>query len=90
VVAVDAEEPTDAGMFELEEAGGMVGLAHMYDVFRCRAKNPGEHVKEVYADIGGNASALFDIAFPRTVIPCAAGGDVGEVDIVRFVDLLIC
>lgn len=90
MVAVDAEEPTDAGMFELEEAGSMVGLADMHNVFGGRAEDPCEHIKEVHADVGGHTAALFHIAFPGAVVPGAAGGDVGEVDIVGFVDLLIC
>lgn len=84
VVAVDAQEPAYAGVFELEETCCAVGFAYMYHVLLCRAKNPGKHIKEMNAYVSGYASAFFDVAFPAAMIPCATGGDVSKIYIVGF------
>ena len=80
--SVDAQKPADTGVFELQEAGSAVGFAQMHHIFFGRAEDPGEHIEEMYTDIGGYASAFFQIAFPGTVVPGTAGGDVGEVYII--------
>ena len=41
-----------------------------------------KHIKKVNADIGGNASGFFDIAFPGLQIPSASGCDVGQINFV--------
>ena len=51
-----------------------------------RAKDPGQHVKKVDADVGGDAAGFADIALPTALVPVTAGGDVGHfhlVDLIR-------
>lgn len=84
MIAVDAEEPSHAGVFELEEAGSAVCFAQMHDVFFGRPEDPGEHIEEVHPDIGGHASCLLHIAFPRLKVPFSAAGDVGKVHVVHL------
>jgi len=78
IVIIDGEEPADAGFFELEEAGHAAGIAEKdLDIAHC-AKEPLEEVKEMDANVGGDAAGFLDVTFPGGVVPIAAGGDVGE------------
>ena len=93
-VGVDAEEVAHAGLLETEVARHAVEAHHMDDILLDRTEDPLKHVVEMHADIGGNAAALVDVAFPRSVVPLAAGGDVGQVNVVdlvlrAFIDLLL-
>ena len=57
----------------------------MDDVLLDRAEDPLQHVVEMHADVGGDAAALVNVALPRSVIPLAAGSDVGEIHVVDLV-----
>lgn len=82
---VDTEEITHARLLEFEVTGNTVERHHMNDIFLHGAEYPLEHIVEVDADIGSNATRLMDITLPRTIVPLATAGDVGKVDIVDFV-----
>jgi hypothetical protein len=82
VVGVDAEEPADVGAVVLEVAGGLVGGAEVEFAVDEVAEDVVEHVEEVDADVGGEAEAAAGVALPALVVPAAAAGDVGELDVV--------
>lgn len=84
-VGIDAEEVAHARFLEAQIARDAVEAHHVNDVLLDRAEDPLQHIVEMHADIGGNAAALVDIALPRSVIPLAAGGDVGEINVVDLV-----
>ena len=82
---VDAQEVAHAGLAQLEVAGHAVVAHHVDHAFLHRAENPLQHVVEVDTDVGSHAATLVHIALPRGVVPLAARGDVGEVDVVDLV-----
>ena len=84
-VGVDAEEVTHAGLLEAQVARHAVEAHHVHYVFLDGAEYPLQHIVEVHSDVGSNAAALVHVALPRSVVPLAAGGDVGEVDVVHLV-----
>ena len=84
-VAVDAEEVTHAGAFQLQIAGHAVVRGDVDDVLLHVAENPAQHVIEMYADVSGDAAALVDVALPRGIVPVAARGDVSQVDVVDLI-----
>ena len=84
-VGIDAEEVAHAGLLEPEVARDAVEAHHMDDVLLDRTEDPLQHVVEMHADIGGDATALVHVALPRGVVPLAAGSDVGEVNVIDLV-----
>ena len=93
-VGVDAEEVAHAGLLEAEVARHAVEAHHMDDVLLDRTEDPLEHIVEMHSDVGGDATALVDVALPRSVIPLSTGGDVRKVDVVdlvlrTFIDFLL-
>ena len=84
-VAVDAEEVTHAGAFQLQVAGHTVVRGDVDDVLLHVAEDPAQHIIKMYADVGGDAAALVDVTLPRGIVPVAARGDVGQVDVVDLV-----
>ena len=48
-----------------------------------RAEDPGQHVEEVDADVGGDPARPLLGALPGHVVPAAARGHVGQVDLVH-------
>ena len=93
-VGVDAEEVAHVGLLEAEVARHAVEAHHMDDVLLDRTEDPLEHVIEMHADVCGDAAALVDVALPRGVVPLAAGGYVGQIDVIdlvlrTFIDLLL-
>ena len=53
----------------------------VYDRRLLPTKNPGEHVKEMDANICGNSTRLGELALPTLVIPTTTRCDVCDVDI---------
>ena len=84
-VGIDAEEIAHTGAFQLKIASHTVVRSHMDDIFPHIAENPAQHVVEMHTDVGGNAAALVDVAFPRGIVPIATRGDVSQVDVVNLV-----
>ena len=84
-VSVDAEEVAYTSLLEAQVARHAVETHHVYDVLLHRTEDPLEHVVEMNSDVGGDAAALVDIAFPRGIIPLATGGDVSQIHIVYLV-----
>ncbi len=80
-VVIDAEEPAHAGVFQFQEPCGPVVGVDMDDILFHWTKDPHEHVVEVDADVGGNSSGFFHVAFPTGVVPVPPGSQVGEVDV---------
>ena len=84
-VGVDAEEITHAGTFQFQIACHTVVRGHMHDVLLHLAEDPAQHVVEMHPDVGRDAAALVDVALPRGIVPIAARGDVGQVDVIDLV-----
>src|SRR5512133_2130188 len=84
VFEVDAQEPPDAGILKLQITGRLVFRKHMHGALFYTAEDPDQHVEEMDADVGGNASRFGFVSFPRMVVPVPAGSDISEVDVVRF------
>lgn len=80
-VRVDAEEPADAGMLQLEKAGCPVVGMDMHHILLHGPEDPHQHIVEVHTDVGGNTTGFGLVALPGGVVPVAAGGDVSEVDV---------
>ena len=51
----------------------------MHAIFLQPAENEMQHIEEMHADIGGNATGVFLVALPALQIPVTAGGNVGQV-----------
>ena len=83
--AIDAEEIADTGLLQFEVTCYTVVRRHVDDVLFHFTEDPTQHVIEMHPDIGGNAAALVDIAFPGSVIPVASGGDIGQVHVIDLV-----
>ena len=83
VLGVDRQKPAHVGMRELEVPGRTVFAIEVHGAVADVAEDPGEHVEEVHADVGGDAAGLFDVALPTALVPVAAGGDVGDLDLVH-------
>lgn len=84
-VGVDAEEVTHTGALQLKVTRHTVVRGYVDDVLLHVTKDPTQHVIKMHADVGGDAAALVDVALPRGIIPIAARGDVGQVDIVDLI-----
>lgn len=82
IMIINREEPADLRFFELQETGHAAGIAEKDLYIAHSAKEPLEEVKEVDSDVGGDAAGFFDVAFPGGMVPIAAGGDVGEDNVV--------
>ena len=80
-IVVDAEEPANAGLFQLQVASGTVVVVDVDFAFLDVPKNPLQHIEKVDADVGGDPARFFLVAFPAGVVPVAAGGEVSQVDI---------
>ena len=85
IVAIDRQKPAHVGALAFEKAGGALGFAQMSLVALDAAEHEAQHVEEMHADIGGNAARFGILALPRRVIPAAARGDVGQIDLVALV-----
>ena len=84
-LGIDAQEVTDPGFLQAKIARDAVEAHHMDDVLLHGAEDPLQHVVEVYADVGGDAARLMVVPLPGGIIPFAAGGDVGQVDVIDLV-----
>lgn len=82
IVIINGEKPADFRFFKLQKASHAVGIAEKDLDITHSTKEPLEEVKEMDANIGGNATRFFDIALPGGMVPTAARGDVGEYNIV--------
>ena len=84
-IGVNAQEIAYTRLLEAEIASHAVEAHHMDDILLHWAKNPLKHVIEVNANVGGDTAALMDIALPGSVIPFAAGGNIGQIYVIDFV-----
>src|SRR5215510_3287066 len=82
VPRVDRQEPAHPGALVFEISGCAVHRAVMNHIRLQLAEDEAEYVEEVDADVRGDAARLSLVAFPRSVVPQTAGGNVGEVDVV--------
>ena len=69
IVAIDRKKPAYVGAIAFQKAGGTLGLAKMGFVALHAAEYEAQHVEEMDADIGRNATRFGILAFPRCVIP---------------------
>ena len=93
-VSIDAKEITHSRFLQSKVSRYAIETHHVDDILLDRAKDPLEHIVEVYTDIGSNTAALVDITLPRSVIPLAAGSNVCQINIIylvgrAFVNLLL-
>lgn len=85
ILGIDAEEVSHASLLQLKEASNAVVRGDVNDILFHWTEHPLEHIVEVNADVGCHAAAFVDIAFPRGVVPVAARGDIGEVNVVDLI-----
>src|ERR1700722_1549549 len=85
IVAIDREKPADVGALAFERTRGPYRLAEMGLVAAGAPENESQHVEKVDADIGRHAARLAIVALPGGVIPLAARGNIGELDLVPLV-----
>ena len=82
---VDTQEVTYPSFFEFQESGNAVKAHDMDDILLDRTEDPLEHIIEVHSDVSSHPTRFVDIAFPRRIVPLAAGSDVGQIHVVDFI-----
>src|SRR5690606_23447454 len=85
VAVVEAEKPAYAGFFKLQKTGGFVWTVLVNNVLFHIAKNPGNHIEKMDANVGGHSSRLGNITLPAFQIPFSTGSDVAQIDVVYFI-----
>ena len=88
VLDIDRQEPAHTRVLVFQIAAGLGVGRVMHDVLLQVAEDEVQHVKEVHADVGGDAAGLFQVALPGLQVPVPARGDVGQIDLVLGVALL--
>ena len=63
-VGVNAEEITHTGAFQFQVARHAVVRGHVDNVLLHVTEDPTQHVVEMHADVGGDATALVDVTLP--------------------------
>ncbi len=65
-----------------QSQGSRIGVRFfdMHDIFFDRSENPGEHIKKMDSDIGGNPARLFFISLPTDKVPVAPAGQVSQIN----------
>ena len=61
---IDAEEVAHTGFLQFQIPSYTVKAHYVDNVLLYRTENPLQHIIEVYAYVGGNATTLVYIAFP--------------------------
>src|SRR3954468_16295461 len=69
VLGINREEPANAGVLQLETSCCAVGAVQMDRAGSHSSKDPGQHVEEMHAYVGGDSSRLGNLALPTGVIP---------------------
>src|SRR4029077_922188 len=85
IIAIDRQEPAYVGPFALKRGSGPFSLSQMSFVAGSGSKHKAEHVKEMHADIGGNAAGLGLVSLPRRMVPPAARSYVSKLNLVALV-----
>jgi len=83
VVGIDGQEPAHVRASEFEVAGGAFRPVEMDGAVANGTEDPGQHVEEVDANVGGDAAGLLDLTLPTVLVPIAAGCDVGDLDVLE-------
>ena len=86
---IHTEKPPDSGFLQFDIPGGFVMFQQVDHIFLNITEDPDEHVIKVDTDIGGNAAGFFRVSFPGGKIPVSSGGDIGEIDLIFSVQVLL-